>query len=147
LTFRGLISHLIRRQGRAPAGERIVFDGELLSSNPHWAGLANANYTQGRWSFFVQERFIGPGTYDNALLEGVTVNDNSVGAVFYTDMTVSYRFKVDGESVEIAATINNLFNKGPPNVPVGVFGAFAPTNAELYDALGRYLSVAIRLQY
>lgn len=147
LAFRALISHLIKRQGRTPAGELVAFDGELLSSNPHWAGLANATYTRGAWSLFLQERFIGPGTYDNALVEGITINDNSVGAVFYTDMTVNYRFKVDGESVEMAVTINNLLNQAPPNVPVGVFGAFTPTNAELYDALGRYISIGIRLRY
>lgn len=147
LSVRALASHLIEQKILVPGGITDDRTGEVgISSNPSWSGTLNVNYSQGPWSLFVQERFIGAGKYDNARIDGVTINDNTVGSVFYTDATLTFRAGHERRPLEFSFSANNLFNRAPPNTPVaGVFGGFYPTNPQLYDPLGRYYSVAVKL--
>lgn len=149
LSMRALASHLIEQKTQVPGGTVDDRAGEVgLSANPRWSGVANLIYAKGAWSVFVQERFVGSGRYDNTRVSGVTINDNHVDPVFYTDAAFTWRLEGFEKPGELRLSVNNLFNKAPPNTPVsGVFSSFYPTNPRLYDPLGRYYSVAMKVAF
>jgi hypothetical protein len=45
-----------------------------------------------------------------------TVDDNSVGAIYYTDLTVGWQ-PAQLEGLRVYSTITNLFDKNPPILP------------------------------
>jgi iron complex outermembrane recepter protein len=126
-----------------PGAPSINYAGEVgRSPNPRWSGNVNATYEAGHFQGFLQERVIGPGKLDVTKTTGVTIDNNNVEAIYYTDMTLGY---VMGEKANYQAflTINNLFNRDPPITPVGSL-IFFPNNTSLYDVVGRYFTIGIK---
>ena len=117
---------------------------------PKWKVTAHLNYTNGPFSLFVQERWIDKGLLDSDYVEGVDIDDNSVDAVWYTDMRLSYTIETaGGGSWEIYGNVNNLFDQDPPvTATFSSFSAAASqTNATMYDLLGRSFTAGIRFRY
>jgi iron complex outermembrane recepter protein len=75
-------------------------------------------------------------------VQPTTIEDNSVAAAFYTDLTASYMLN---ERAKVTVTVNNLFDKAPPLAPNGTLSIFTPTNVQLFDQIGRYFT--LRLNY
>ncbi|WP_327466563.1 TonB-dependent receptor plug domain-containing protein [Sphingopyxis sp.] len=149
LAFRGIVSHLMKSATQVAGGTPLVRTGEVgLSASPRWTATANLQFsTEGGTSLFLQERYIGPGKYDASRIEGVTIADNRIGAVWYTDATISQKIDFNGHQFEWGVTVNNLFNQSPPNAPTGTLGAFSPSNPNLYDIVGRYFSTSVRVNF
>jgi iron complex outermembrane receptor protein len=94
----------------------------------------------------LQERLVGKGLYNGQLIEGVNIADNHLPAVWYTDLTVTARFKALSTQDEVFLTVNNLFNKKPPPSPVpSTFMKGA--DGSRYDVIGRYVTMGVRVQY
>jgi outer membrane receptor protein involved in Fe transport len=147
LRLRAIASYVDTFISEVPGAPTINYAGQvsgLLStnSNPRWSGNVNATYAAGPFRGFLQERIIGSGKYDVTQTQGVTIDNNSVPAIYYTDMTLGYMM---GEKSNYQAflTINNLFNRDPPITPSGNL-IFFPTNTALYDVVGRYFTVGIK---
>ncbi len=116
-------------------------------SSPSWKGTFSATYSQDSWSLFAQERYIGAAVIDPTMVQGVGLQLNNIPAVFYTDVTVKYRFQVaplGGGDQELFFTINNAFNKQPPISGGNPTNFSVPINFA-YDAMGRYFSVGLRV--
>jgi outer membrane receptor protein involved in Fe transport len=80
-------------------------------------------------------------------VEGIFVDDNTVDAAFYTDITVSYGFEVFGGENELYLSVNNVTNQEPPK-DVGAPSSFSqPGNRNVYDFLGRYFNLGVRFKY
>jgi hypothetical protein len=119
--------------------------GNTTSSNfggPHWRGNLSENYSVGPWSYFLEQRFIGPGRYT----DNFTVNNNTIGSVFYLNGSIRYNMNAGGARVQIYAAANNLLNRAPPIVP-GNFFEPAQTNPIFYDVIGRTFSIGTRVQF
>jgi len=130
-----------------PGGVRDDQAGEVgRSDNPRWKGIFSANYSIGNLSIFGQQRYVDSGIYDNSLVEGVTINDNSVDHVWYTDLTTTYRFGDDDRS-EVYLSINNLFNEEPPFSPQVSGTHLSWSNYSLYDSIGRYYNLGYRYNF
>lgn len=153
LALRGFASFTPEYITQSPGLRAINYAGEIQQrgslpfANPEFTGLVSANYTKGSWSVIAQERFVGSATYDNTFVEGVDINDNSVPAVFYTDLTLQYRFEALGGKQTVFATVNNLFNKAPPLFPSG--SVLLPTqyNRSVYDGVGRYFTAGLKARF
>lgn len=107
-------------------------------------------YNNGPFSAFLQGRYIAEGSMENALVEGVDIEDNTVDSIFYTDLNLSYRHELrNGSSVEIYGNLTNVFDEEPPLAPYySVFLARPQqTNSELFDALGRRYAVGLRYTF
>src|SRR3546814_17042624 len=63
-----------------------------------------------------KQRYIHKGKYDVTFVEGVDINDNTIPAVWYSDLAARFRVGAD-EQHEIYLTVNNLFNRDPPLAP------------------------------
>jgi len=151
LSLRGFVTYLdensITNLG-APKVDRAGETGTLAL--PKWKATAHVNYVNGPFSLFVQERWIDKGILDSDYVEGVDIDDNSVDAVWYTDMRLSYTIETaGGGSWEIYGNVNNLFDQDPPvTATFSSFSAAASqTNATMYDLLGRSFTAGVRFRY
>src|SRR3546814_13190680 len=54
--------------------------------------------------------------FDVTFVEGVDINDNTIPAVWYSDLAARFRVGAD-EQHEFYLTVNNLFNRDQPLAP------------------------------
>jgi outer membrane receptor protein involved in Fe transport len=121
--------------------------GDMTLGFPEWKASFMASYSRGPLSVFVQERYIHEGKIDRNQREGITVNDNTVPATFYTDIGARYRVG-ENEQVELFGNVDNVFDQEPRATP-GVVGRAGVDefNENLYDVLGRRFTVGVRVSF
>ncbi|MBC2777076.1 TonB-dependent receptor domain-containing protein [Parasphingopyxis marina] len=116
---------------------------------PDFKATGSLTYNNGGFSAFVQGRYIDGGTIENALVEGVDIERNSVSSAFYADARLSYEHQFDsGTSVEIFGQVTNLFDEDPPITPYySVFLGYSQQyNPSLFDVLGRRYTLGVRVR-
>jgi iron complex outermembrane receptor protein len=107
----------------------------------------SVTYNQGPFTAFVQARYIDDGVLDSRLTEGVTISDNTVDSVLYTDARLTYGKDLSsGGHWDLFGSVTNLFDVDPP--VVAGFSGFtlqsSQANASLHDVLGRRYTVGFR---
>ena len=124
---------------------KVDYAGDVgMSEFPDFKFTTNLSYNQGPFTAFVQARYIGSGLYDARDIEGVTISDNSVDAVLYTDARLSFgKDASNGSHWEVFGSVTNLFDVDPPVVPgfSSFTGQASQTNANIHDILGRRFTV------
>ena len=114
---------------------------------PRWRGNLSATYSSGGLSLSVQERYIGKTT---RVVLPITVDDNSIKSVFYTNATLRYAFDEGAfGNPEFFFNVNNLFNQKPRvgrtnSTNLGFNQAY---DGSLYDVIGRYFTLGLRIRY
>ena len=108
------------------------------------------NYTQGPYSVFVSERYIGSGKRqyndNNPALNGVFINDDHIASALYTDLNLAYT--LPSLRGEIYLNVQNLLDKAPPRVPIfSGFGGTTDTNRGLFDVLGRRFVLGVKFNF
>jgi outer membrane receptor protein involved in Fe transport len=157
LSWRLLGSRLDENSILTPGSPRIDRAGDVGAEGlPDTKVTTSLRYNRGPVSLFLQERYIGGGLNDRDLVESatripgaVTIDDNTVDSVLYTDLTFNYRGgRSGGMPWETFFTVNNLFDEEPPAMysVVGRAGVGGP-NTLLYDTVGRRLNVGVRLNF
>lgn len=137
-----LISFTTQVAGAAP----IELAGDIgTNSTPKWTALFSANLANGPYSFFVQERFIGPGKLDNTLT-AKDIDFNHQDAVWYTDATINI-YIGEQRREQWFLTINNLFNRDPPETPSYLISGSNFGNRTLYDQIGRSFTTGMRFRF
>ncbi|MBN9504425.1 MAG: TonB-dependent receptor [Altererythrobacter sp.] len=161
LGARVFLSWLLDRSDVGATGTVTRFDGLTgLAPDTGAQGLfpklkitGNVNYRNGPFSAFLQGRLIGQGTRTFLFgpapaVEGVNIADNSVPAVFYADLRLSYDLSLLGAETQIWGSVTNLFDRAPPIT--GTYSTFTGTsgqyNAGLFDVLGRRFTVGVKLR-
>jgi iron complex outermembrane receptor protein len=119
-------------------------------SLPDFKLTGHFTYSNGPFNVFVQGRYIGSGTMENTAVQGVTIEDNSVDSVLYTDLRLGYtKDLASGTTLEIYGNITNLTDEDPPITPY--FSAFTggttQANPGLFDLLGRRYTAGFRLSF
>jgi outer membrane receptor protein involved in Fe transport len=123
-------------------------------SLPKQKYTANFTYNNGPYSLFAQGRYLSKGILDHTLTQSLvaiphvqTINNNSVGGIFYLDLNVSYTVPVPGE-LNIYGEVNNALDRAPPTTAVafGRTGA-ASLNPQLYDVIGRRYVIGVRYKF
>jgi outer membrane receptor protein involved in Fe transport len=157
VAVRLLASHLGERSEQNAGAAKIDRAGQTgwePSSNnnyalPEWKWIGNVTYGLGPFSAFLQMRYIGEGKSENALVEGVDIDDNSVDSAFYMDLNLSYDFEIANTDVQVFANITNLTDEDPPVTPYyWVFAGYPiQTNPLLFDILGRRYTVGFRVGF
>ena len=141
LTFRALSTHLIENSTQNFQAPLIDRAGQTAFGfdYPTDKFTANARYSRGPFTAFLQVRWIDEGIRDVLEVEGVDIDDNSIDSVTYTDLNIRYLMQTSYGDWEFFGVVNNLLDEDPPVVAnFGLFGANATqTNSGLYDVLGR----------
>ena len=164
LSWRLLGSHLYENSVLTPGSPRDERAGDVGSAPPA-GGLpkdkftTSLRYARGPISIFLQERYVGGGVNDHLKVEGttrfaapspiVTIDDNTVSSVMYTDLSFSFTGGKSGATPwEAFLTVNNLTNAEPPATyqVVGRAGVAGP-NTFLYDTLGRRFTAGVRVNF
>ena len=146
MNIRALANYTQKDETQTPGGIPTDNAGDIHASDPKWQANIQATYTQGPLSLFVMERYVGGGNYNNLYVEGVDINNNSIPAYYYTDANAKYDFSAWGHNFTWFLSIQNVFDKDPPVVPLpSTFQQ--PTNASLYDTIGRYSTTGLRFRF
>jgi iron complex outermembrane receptor protein len=144
LTFRGLVNYLGQFTTQVQGAVPIQLAGDIgVNSTPKWSGVFSANLDVGRFGWFLQERWIGGGKFDNTNDNGLGVYPNNVGNVFYTDTTVTFDIMPD-TGLSSFFSINNLFDRDPPATPSFLISGSNYSNRTLYDLIGRQYTLGLR---
>jgi iron complex outermembrane receptor protein len=157
LSWRLLGSRLDENSILTPGSPRIDRAGDVGTEGlPELKVTTSLRYSRGPVSLFLQERYIGSGLGDRDLVESnvripgaVTIDDNSVDSVLYTDLTFNYSGgRGGGTPWEAFFTVNNLLDEEPPDMysVVGRAGVGGP-NTLLYDTIGRRLTAGVRVNF
>ena len=115
-------------------------------SLPDFKATGNLTYQNGGFTAFLQGRYIGSGTIENALVVGQDIESNHVGSAFYLDLRLSQDIKMsNGQTFQIYASVTNLNDKSPPITPYySVFLGYSQQyNPSLFDVLGRRFSFGV----
>ena len=153
LSFRLLANYLAELEtaspGIAPGSTTILQRaGDLSNSNaPRWRGNLTVDYDNGPYSVFVQERYIGAGKYDttfNTPSNMYAIDNNTISAEAYTDITLHYRFGAEA-AYDLSFTVTDLFNGSPPDSASFRAQGTQPFGTSLYDFVGRCYT--LRLQF
>ena len=143
LTFRSFVNYIgqftTQVQGAAP----VQLAGDIGNSIPKWSGLFSATLNVDRFNWFLQERWVGGGKFDNTNNNGQGLYPNQVGSVWYTDTTISYDLLPD-RGLSAFFSINNLFDRDPPPTPSFLISGSSYSNRTLYDLIGRQYTLGLR---
>ncbi len=143
VTFRGLVNYIGQFTTQVQGASPIQLAGDIGNSLPKWSGVFSANVDLGRWGWYVQERWVGGGKFDNTNNNGSGIYPNQVGSVYYTDTTITFdAFPQTG--VSLAFSINNLFDRDPPSTPSFLIAGSNYSNRTLYDMIGRQYSIGLK---
>jgi outer membrane receptor protein involved in Fe transport len=121
---------------------------------PDWLLRANVTWTAGPASVTLQARYIDKGVLDATRLDPSdagyaptavnSTNDNHVASATYFNLFGNYDFSLAGDtSVQVFASVNNLFDKVPPFAPELQY----PTNPTYFDQLGRTYHAGVRVRF
>lgn len=146
-------------QNRGAALDERVGQISILGL-PKNKATAILTYTNGPYSGTVIGRYIGGGILDRTLVESdvplrnptpgatiTTIDDNTVGSVFYTDLTLGWRPE-SIEGLHVYGTVTNLLDRAPPMAPSAI-GRTGPTetNIGLYDMIGRRYVLGVNYRF
>jgi iron complex outermembrane recepter protein len=142
LGWRFLGSHLSENSITNLGSAKVDYAGDVgVREFPDFKFTTNLTYDMGPYTGFLQARYIGSGLYDVRDTEGVTISDNSVDSVLYTDARISYGR--DNSNWQVFASITNLFDEEPPIVPgfSSFTGQASQANSAIHDLLGRRFTI------
>ncbi|MES2987931.1 MAG: TonB-dependent receptor [Pseudomonadota bacterium] len=144
LQLRGVATHLDDLSAFAPGAAPIQQAG--TDSSPKFRGNLNLTYSIGGTTIAVQERIVGS---HRRAVPPSTIDNDHVGAVAYTSLTVRHKFEGKGFTPELFLTVNNLFDRDPPvsGTQSGAVGIARAADPTLYDVLGRYVTVGARARF
>jgi outer membrane receptor protein involved in Fe transport len=163
LSIRGLATHYISDYLDPGVAGLIPYQQAGMNSGsnpPHWRTLLNVNYTLDPVSVTLTGRGISGGVYNTTNIEctsgcpastttHVTINDNHLPGAFYLDLGATYDVLKEGEnSIQVFLNVRNIMDHATvvPQGPGGNGYSFIPSNAALYDLLGRMFRAGVRFK-
>lgn len=113
---------------------------------PRWKGSWQGQYDLGPYEAFFQVRFVGAGRFDNTLVQGVTIDNNTVPAAIYLDTNLKYTIPETDNEWAVFVGVNNIFNIAPPLDPSTGNNPY-DTQTSLYDVVGRFFRVGVKFTH
>lgn len=153
LSTRVVWGHLVKKttQGLSDAP---VDDTAGFLTDPENRVTTDIVYTNGGFTFFWQNRFIGeqrlgtklnPSDFPSTTVGGLEFTSSTVESWWYNDVQVRY----DWERYSLFAGAKNVFDKEPPLIGEGIDGVDTGTTTEatLYDVIGRQIYVGFKARF
>jgi iron complex outermembrane receptor protein len=149
-TLRLLAGRLLEDSTTTPGGQPVDLAGQL--NEPENRAVATLRYQLGEWGFSLQRRYFGESEINLNTVTMVqfvpgmpvpagrtTLDDATVDAKGYTDLTVSYERELNnGRAWQLALAITNASDEDPPVIATFDQRFSAQTNpANAYDVYGR----------
>lgn len=157
LRLRGFASWLLKRSETNSSGITTDYAGQIGATQnsqtylpyARFKATGSLTYRNGSTSATLQGRYIGPGTQDATLEDGVTILDNKVKSALYVDLRLSQQIAAGGRDANLWLAVTNLFDKAPPLTPSwSAFNGYATQfNPSVHDVLGRRFTVGATLRF
>ena len=148
LSFRFLAGYLSDNSTTPLGGNRLDVAG--ATTLPKLTTTMTMNYTIGPWTAYAQHRFIDETKLNAQWVEGIDVNDNTIDAVNFMNLGLTYAGSTGNTEWEVFANIINAFEEEPPIIPTNV-GRSIPGSTGLSQhqtiALGRRYTVGARFDF
>jgi iron complex outermembrane recepter protein len=150
LTANRVLRYATRSTEAAPPVSQAGFiDHSLANVMPKWAGRFDVSLRRGGFSANAAMRYIDklklglpPGTPG-----AFSYTDKRLPAITSIDLGVSQAIPAGSATIELYANASNLFDSKPPIFPGNnLAGLLYPTLLPLYDVVGRYLTIGIRVR-
>jgi len=129
--------------------------GTNSGSTPHWKVSLTEAYDAERWGIFLNQRWFSVGVANRAWIQcdpgscplptvnNPTTNNDVMPAEIYADIGGHYNAS---DITQIYFKIDNMFNQNPANAVAWSNSPQGPlTNPALYDTLGRFYHVGVRI--
>lgn len=153
-------SHMIENSTMTDRGNPATYFDSVgqtgVGTLPEDAITAIVTYNRGDFYLIPTLRYIGSGIYNKRYnLPTATrpdVEDNSIPAVTYLNVSSGYSWDLRGGTLELFANVQNLLDKDPPVAPsvfdatLGQTGGIG-TNAALFDLLGRRFTIGVNFRH
>jgi len=149
----GLLGNFTLTETQVQFGTKVNYTGAIggdspVQGFPQMRFNMSATYSQGPYSFTLQQRVIGSAVLVHTWT-GKNVDDNNVPAIGYLDLRMSYDINKD---FQMYATMDNTLNQAPPNVagtPARGSGSYYSTavRSDIYDVIGRAFRVGFRARF
>ena len=145
-----VLSYVTQGAASAPAVSSAgVIDNSLTAVVPKWTGTLDLSVHRGPLFGHMAVRYIDslkiglpPGTPG-----GFVYGPQRLPAIAYLDAGISRAITSGNTEFEIFADAHNLADRGPPVFPGNnLAGLIYPAYLPLYDVVGRYLTVGIRVR-
>jgi iron complex outermembrane recepter protein len=115
-----------------------------------WRSNVVATYLHGPVTVSATWRWISAGRASTSFFDNpngpYTIDNNSIPAVSYLDLGLSYKFKVMSSDVEFYGRVTNALDTAPP-----VIADSQPFtqqyNPSLYDGIGRFYRAGFRVKF
>jgi len=120
---------------------------EAGGSQPHWRATYAATYLNGPWTADLQVRYIGELTWDRTKVLGVDTDFDHVADRAYLDGQVSWSPPWGKGAQKYFLNVQNILDRKPPFAPSTGGATPLPTDPNLYDQVGRYFRVGVKLRY
>lgn len=142
LSTRLIVNYLTEESTQTVGAKKIDLAGQY--NRPYWRGLFQGTYAWDTWSVTGQGRFSGAGKFNRTFVEGIDIDNNRVKPVMYFDLTVTKDLTFQNTPFQAYFTINNLFDRTPPNAGVSN-GVLDATDPNYYDEIGARVTAGIRV--
>ena len=161
LSARFLATHFLKNRVSNGINKPTDQVGQLSGgvNLPNWKWTAALVYTGDAISTQLTARGVSSGKYNTsyvqcssgcpvATTDNPTIDNNFIAGATYFDANVTYKMKTDAGDYSVFLTVQNLFDKDPPVVPLngGLLYAGRATNVTLFDILGRVFRAGVRIK-
>ncbi len=155
VTFRSLLSYQPVLEETDVQGVTNDIGGSLAGLTegyPDLRGNFSVGFERGPYNVTAVYRYVGKAKLRNEWIEGVDVDDNTIGSTGYIDLRGSYDFKIGGVETRLSLNIENVLDTPPKIVPatpstVPYGASSSSTRLDLYDALGRSYRIGLRAKF
>ncbi|HWL62227.1 MAG TPA: TonB-dependent receptor [Steroidobacteraceae bacterium] len=147
--FRVVATRLIEQSTTVPNATTSVYTdrvGDMGIGYPKWVANALVNMDIGPLGLNANARYIHKGARNTTWLPGdIAPQFATIGSVTTFDVGARYGLEMSG-SPEIYLNVQNVFDRDPALVPSSALVG-GQTNVGLYDTMGRYFTMGVRLQF
>lgn len=139
----GYISELVTISPLVP----IAIDQAGNGGTPNLRSTLSFTYDKDEWNVNLQSRYIGEQDWDRTKVLGVDTDFNHISDRAYLDGQVTWAPAFGHGAQRYFVNVQNILNRDPPYAPSTGGATPLPTDPNLYDQVGRYIRVGVRLKY
>lgn len=147
LNARALVGYMDELTQISPLVPSVNNAGNAQRSLPRVRGTLTLNHSLNPVSTFVQIRYSGAMTWDKTRVLGLTTDFNEVPSAAYMDGQVTYRTRIIGREVDLYLNVQNILGKGMVYSPKTGGATPLPTDAGLYDQVGRMFRLGAKTRF
>jgi iron complex outermembrane recepter protein len=121
--------------------------GDMGLGYAKWLLSGTASYDRGPIGADVVARFVSDGKFNTTYVPGdLDPRFTDVPSMFTIDLGAHYRLESVAGGPEVYFNVSNLLDRDPPLIPGASLIGFQ-TNSTLYDTMGRYYTLGLRMQF